>query len=273
MALLVRGSAGRLFAAMAFVASLGGIPTVAAAEPNAPEGDEVDEAPRPPAAVTSVGAGAFLPWTMGARSDAQRALVHVQGGYSGAERGGVFQTVAEAQLFDRISLRAGGAYVGTSNQFRPEAGLRVDALRQERHGVDLAVLGVYETAGFNTVRAVTARVALSRTFGATRVVSNVGYGIGLAGGERYGDVRLAALRPVSRRMHLGLDSRFRIDLERDADEPVGEPDWETVAGPLATYAIDRFVVSATAGVAALKMRLAGAQYVGAIGTLGVGTVF
>src|SRR6185436_3725773 len=102
----------------------------------------------------------------------------------------IFETVIEAQVFGRVSLRAGGNYSELGGKFRPEVGLRLDALRQERHGVDLAVVGGYESSGFNMVRAATARVAVSRAFGDTRLVSNLGGGVGLDDGERYGDFRL-----------------------------------------------------------------------------------
>jgi hypothetical protein len=235
--------------------------------------DQLSTGLEPPPAAKSAQTGAFLPWTMGARSDAQRALVFGQGGYNGADGAAIFQMVGEAQIFGRLSLRLGGGYYGPNDTFRPEAGLRVDALRQERHGVDLAVLGVYEVKGFNTVKAITARVALSRTFGDTRVVSNLGYGFGLDEGERYGDVRVAGLHALTDKLQVGLDSRLRIDLERDDDEPAGEPDYEIIAGPVATYAIDRYVVSATAGYSALKYRLVPGTHSGAIGTVGVGAVF
>lgn len=235
--------------------------------------DEIETLPAPTASSKSAASGAFLPWTMGARSDAQRAYVHVQGGYDAAEKGAVFQTVLEAQVLGRLSVRAGGSYLGPSGQFRPEAGLRVDALRQERHGVDLALLGVYEARGFNMVKAATARVAMSRAFGDTRLLANVGYGYGFEDGERYGDVRLAGLHALTPSLQVGLDSRLRIDLERDNNEPAGEPEWDLVAGPTATYSFDRLLVSASAGLSATKMRLQPGNHVGAIGTLGLGTVF
>lgn len=252
--------------------ALGALAVATAAPARAAEDDLSASHVAPPAA-RSATAGAFLPWTMGARSDPQRALVFVQGGYNGAENGGVYQMTAEAQLLGRLALRAGGSYFGPSDNFRPEVGLRVDALRQEAHGVDMAVLGVYETKGFNTVRAVTARVALSRAFGDTRVVSNVGYGFGLQEGERYGDFRLAGLHALTEKFQIGVDTRMRMDLERDDNEPPGEPDWEILAGPLATYTIDRYVVSATAGYSALKYRLVEGKHTGVIGTVGVGAVF
>jgi len=227
----------------------------------------------PPAATASVARGSFLPWTMGARSDAQRGLVYMQGGYDGADQGAIYQMVGEAQLFERLSLRAGGSYFGRGDTVRPEVGLRVDLLRQEQQGVDMAVLGVYEAKGFNAVRAVTARVALSRAFGETRLVSNLGYGFGLEEGERYGDFRLAGLRRVTERITLGLDGRLRVDLERNGDEPAGEPDWEVVGGPLIAYTLDRYVVSATAGYTAMKYRLVNGLHDGVMATLGVGAVF
>jgi hypothetical protein len=253
-------------------AALTAVLVMAATGARAAEDDPAKDKPAGKSA-ESASAGAFLPWTMGARSDTQRALVYGQGGYDSGGKGAVFQTVIEAQVFGRVSLRAGGSYGGTGERFRPEAGLRVDALRQNQHGVDLALLGVYEGESFNMVRAITARVAISRSLGDTRLVTNLGYGVGLDQDERHGDLRLAGLQRLSPNLHLGLDSRLRVDLERDDDEPAGEPDWELVAGPLATYSLGRFVVSASAGVSALKLRLVEKRQVGAIGTLGFGAVF
>jgi hypothetical protein len=98
-------------------------------------------------------------------------------------------------------------------------------------------------------------------------------GFGLDEGERYGDFRAAVMRGLTRDLHLGLDSRLRVDLERDQDEPAGEPDWELVAGPLATYSVGPFVVSASAGLSALKLRLVDARNFGLIGTVGFGAVY
>lgn len=219
----------------------------------------------------SVDRGSFLPQTMAARSDGARATVFLQGGYEGAQRDAVFTAVTEAMVFDRVTLRAGAT--SFDGQTRPELGLRIDALRRERHGVDLAMFGAYEARGFNTVSALTTRVAISRAWSATRVTANVGYGFGRADGERYGDLRLAVLQRVLRHVHLGLDSRARADLERDADEPAGEPDWEIVAGPLLAVSIDSFVLTATGGYSRLVYRLVPGAHVGALASLGVGTVF
>jgi len=180
----------------------------------------------------------------------------------------------EAQLLGRLSLRGGGEYTEQGGRFRPQIGVRVDALRQESQGVDLAVLGGYESAGFNGVRAVSAAVAVSRGFGDSRVVSNLGAGFGLDDGERYGDFRLAGLHALTDRFQVGIDSRLRVDLERDSNEPAGEPSWELTSGPMASYALGRFILTASGGLSALKLRQGDtSNHVGAMGSLGLGAVF
>ena len=74
-------------------------------------------------------------------------------------------------------------------------------------------------------------------------------------------------------LYAGLDSRARVDLERDSDEPLGELDWDMQAGPVATIALGRFAVSATGGVSAWKLRSRDNARVGAVGAVGVGAVF
>jgi hypothetical protein len=240
-------------------------------------GDATDDdgAARTVEAGAGIGAGAFLPWSMAARADSQRALAFMQGGYDSARKGALFQATAEVALFGRVSLRGGSTYLGPTGILRPDAALRVDILRQraDGSGLDLAAAVGYEALGFNTTPAITARLAVSRLLGSTRLLANVAYGVGTAEGERFGDLRLAGLRRVTRDLHVGLDSRFRVDLERDNDEPAGEPDWEVDAGPVATYALGRFVVSASAGATALKYRLVPGQHLGLISLLGAGTVF
>lgn len=240
----------------------------------AADSDDDDQATRRTVdAAAGVEAGAFLPWSMAARADSQRALAFVQGGYDSARGGSLFQATAEVGLFGGVSLRGGSTYLGPSGTMRPDFAVRVDALRQERHGLDLAASVGYEAQGFNLTPAITARLAASRLFGSTRLLANAAYGVGTTQGERFGDLRLAGLRRVTRDLHVGLDSRFRIDLERDQNEPAGEPDWEVDAGPVATYALGRFVVSANAGATALKYRLVPGQHAGLISMLGAGTVF
>src|SRR4051794_28736170 len=77
------------------------------------QSDSDDQEAMPPASASAaVGAGTFSPFTMGARSDTQRALGFFLGGYDSARGGGVFQAGAEAQLWGRVTVRGGGSYLG-----------------------------------------------------------------------------------------------------------------------------------------------------------------
>ncbi len=199
-----------------------------------------------------------------------QSSVLVQGGYDAARDEVVFDSTVEAELTRWLAVRAGGSYNGT---FRPIFGAKVQALRQADAGLDLAVSGGYEPLGFNQVPAVAALASVGRSFGALALVANAGIGVGLEEAERYGDARLAALVRVARDLRVGADSRFRIDLERDSDEPEGEPDWELTAGPLATLTAGRFAVTGTVGLSAIRFRLEDHTSVGAMAQLGVGAVF
>jgi hypothetical protein len=140
-------------------------------------------------------------------------------------------------------------------------------------GVDLAVGGDYEMYGYNSVPAVATRAVLGGNIGELRLQANAGFGLGLERGERYGDLRLSGLHPVAQALYAGIDSRARIDLERDDMEPSSELDWDTQAGPMVQLALGRFAVSATGGVSAWKLRSTETAKVGAVGSLGVGAVF
>ena len=247
-----------------------GLPRAAAAVPT--EGDAPERPPVTAAATTA--SGAFLPLGAPARNDAQRAYLYLQGGYDAARGGAVFDTTVQANIVGPLSLRGGPAYVGPDGALRPSVALTVQALRQSSHGVDLSVYGGYQAQGFNTVPAANLVVAVGRTFGRLTLLSNVGYGYGLDEGEHYGELRVAGLVRALPDLHVGLDARARVDLERDADEPENEPDFDVVAGPVVTWTVGHLAVSASGGVSAIKYRLAETPTaVSAIGQLLVGSSF
>jgi hypothetical protein len=200
-------------------------------------------------------------------------MIHMSGGYDSARGGALFEQNSESRITSRLSVRAGFGYGSTAQAGGPYLGLKVDALRQEHHGVDVAFAGGYEFDSFNRVPAARLAGAMGRLVGATRLLANVAYGQGMQLDERHADVRVAALRPFGQRVHLGVDSRVRLDLERDASEPAGEPEWDLMAGPHAAIALKTFVISATAGAAAVRFREGGATKVGALVSTGVGAVF
>jgi hypothetical protein len=253
------------------VALLSSAARVAAADPV--EGDGPD-APPPVNADETARTGAFLPYGAPANAAAQRAYITAQGGYDGARGGAVFATTAQANLVGPLSLRAGAAYAGPTGTFRPSVALTVQALRQSAHGVDLSVYAGYQAQGFNLVPAASVMVAVSRTMGRLTLLGNVGYGYGTEAGEQYGEAHLAGMVRATDNLHVGLDARARVDLERDADEPENEPDWDLVAGPVATWTVGHFALTATGGLSAIRFRNGDAPVaLGAIGQLLVGSSF
>lgn len=255
-----------VFAVIA-ISAIAGAPRAARAD------DDVDETAPPSSASHSIAAGAFLSSALSPHNDGRRGLVTVMGGWDQARGGAFYDTAAEAQLVGPVSLLAGATYQGPGTTTSPHFELRLDATTQARHGLDLAVAVGYGGVGFNTVPAAVLKVAVGRSVGASYLLANAVYEHGLQAGERAGELRLAALYPVSSAAHVGLDSRFQIDLERDNDEPAGETDWEWRSGLVASYAWNRIVFTGGGGISALRLRSGAPVAVGPAVTAGFGTVF
>jgi hypothetical protein len=269
MVFRARSSTSRIFFAVIAVRALAGTPRVAHAD----DDDLLDGTPPPSSASHSVETGAFLPSALSATSEGRRGIVSIMGGWDRARHGGIYDAAAEAHILGPVSLLAGASSDGPGTTTSPQLELRLDALRQATHGVDMAVAAGYVDAGFNTVPAAVLKVAIGRNVGNSYLLGNVVYGQGLQDGERFGELRLAALYPVGHAAHVGIDSRFQIDLERDNDEPAGETDWESRTGLVASYEWNRIVFSSSAGVSALRLRAGGPTTVGPVVTAGFGTVF
>lgn len=239
------------------------------------EHDSATEAPEEPHAPPGIAPPALTPSQIGPGRAAPLVYVGVEGGWDGPRQGALMETNLEAPVVGPLSFRAGAATNPIDGRARPSFALKVDLLTQGRHGVDGAVYGGYRGQGFNLVPAVEMGIAVGRHFQRLSLLSSLAYGQGLEQGERYGDVRVAGLLRVNRRMNLnvGLDARARFDLERDADEPAGEAGFDGVAGPIVVWGIGRFAISGQTGVGVVSMRTGGPTRVGATSRLGVGASF
>jgi hypothetical protein len=215
--------------------------------------------------------GEMLPWSLAARHIREGILISTFGGYDAAKETPLMFGSAELTVLKRLTVRATATNPGLSEQLKPSFGLLYDVVRDDY--VDVAVGGDYELMSWNNYPAFVPHVAAATNAGAMRVQANAGMGIGTNGGERYGDFRLSGLHPVAPSLVAGVDSRARIDLERNADEPSGELDWDMQAGPVATLALGRFALSATGGVSAWKLRSRDNARLGAVGALGLGAAF
>jgi hypothetical protein len=238
----------------------------------ADDGDDVDVALPSTSVSRLVESGGLLPSALAARNDGRRGLVVVMAGWDQARKGSVYDTSADAPLVGSLSLQAGATYDGPGTNAAAHFELRLDALTQAAHGLDLAVAAGYTDGGFNTVPAAVWKLAIGRNLGASYVLANVVYDHGLQDGERSGEVRLAALYPVAHAAHVGIDSRLQLDLEHDND-PSSETDWEWRSGFVASYAWNQMVFMGGAGVSALHMHTAAPTAVGPVITAGLGTIF
>lgn len=253
--------------ALVAVGALAGTPRIAHGDD-----DHVDEDP-PSSAAASAEAGAFLASALSPRSEGRRGLATIMAGWDGARSGAIYDTGAEARLLGPVSLRAGAVHDGPGTGASPHIELRLDAFRQTTHGLDMAVAAGYSDVGFNTLPAAVLKVAVGRTVGTSYLLGNAAYQHSLQEGDRSGELRLAALHPVSRLVHVGIDSRLQIDLERDDDEPAGEAEWEWRGGFVASHTWNQFVFTGGGGISALRLRSGGPTAVGPVFTAGFGRVF
>jgi hypothetical protein len=249
---------------------IAGCATLVALAGTAPAADGGD-APESPAAQLerTASSGNFLLLTQGAALDGQSGHAMAIGGYDGSRRAGLFEAAAEVRLWGPVALRGGAVYTGDDRTLRPSFGARVQALHESRHGVDGAVGVFYRPEGLTEPEGeIEAVVSAGAHLGATYLLGNLVYGQDGEGRERDGEVRLAALRPVTRRLLLGFDGRLRFDLGSDRPGR-SEPTLDALVGPAATFLVGPVALLVHAGASALRVHAAssaGAFVLGGLGT-------
>jgi hypothetical protein len=225
--------------------------------------------PQPPAERD----GYFLPLTMSSRVGRQQAYVTTLSGYDSARSTPLVQGDAEVTVWGPIAIRAGAVYTQSQDTLKPSFGLHVQALRQEKHGVDASVAVLYKPEGLTEGEGeIETVLTVSRQQGRWGLFGNVVYGQDPEASERDGEVRMAALYGVAPRLHLGLDTRVRFDLGSDEGKRRAklEADLDLVAGPTATYGIGPLVLIAQTGFSAVRVV---STQTGMVALGGIGTAF
>ena len=249
----------------------------AAAQAQAPvtESDAQETSPLAPSVVARAAeSGQFLPLTAAATVGQTAAVASGYAGYDGA-LGAVMESHAEVRLWGPIALRGAAELGDTSRRVRPSIGARAQLLSQARHGVDGALSVTYRAEGFTEGEGeIETLVELGRRIGATTLLANLAYGQDPEGNERDGELRAAAFARVSRRLHLGLDGRWRFDLGSSADKlrANNEPITDVDAGPVAMLVLGPVALTAETG-GSLVRRIDGATKLGLVALGGVGTTF
>jgi hypothetical protein len=128
----------------------------------------------------------------------------------------------------------------------------VQALTQERYGIDLGFGGFYKPEGFTELEGeVEVMVMVARRFGRLGTFANLVYGQDPEGKERDGEVRLGALYAVSVPLQVGLDARLRFDLGEEDQKTrakEGGAEYDVVVGPTASYALGPVALIGHAGL-------------------------
>ena len=219
----------------------------------------------------TVETGNFLPFGVSPQTPASHA--QMVGGYDTARGGALVETNLEAKLADRLQLMVAGSYEGPANgTLEPRIAGQLGILDEKKQGLELSVFGGWERQGFNGVPAITGRIAAGHHIGSTYVAASTAMGFGYNDNERYGEVTLSGLGPVTRHLYAGLDARGRLDLQHDTD-PSTEDAWDLQAGPVASLAAGPVAVTALAGVSARRQHTVARDEVGALTMLGLGAVF
>jgi hypothetical protein len=250
--------------------------SAAAEEAPPPAPKQVDEQPpkRFEAARQSADAGAFQPFSAAARIEG-RATISLLSGYDTSYGAAVGTIKAEVRVWGPIAINAGATWVPDRLTIWPTAGLRVQALKQERSGIDLSVGAQYKAEGLTEGSAdgeLEAIVAVGRRFGRLGLLLNGVFGSDFEGNDRDGEVRFSGQYTFTDRVRAGLDSRVRFDLGSSDLAANRKATVDVVAGPTASVMVGPAILVATVGYSGT--RLYGSPYAnGVIAMGGIGAGF
>jgi hypothetical protein len=226
-----------------------------------------------PAPVDSGAAATVLPLTMAPFAENHKAQIRANSLFDDSRKRAISEARADVRLFGPLSLHGGAMTAMASSSVAPLVGAQVRALSQDRHFIDGSFSATYLNEGFNLVPAAELRALVGRRFGDTSLYMNVAYTQGLERDERYVELRMAAQQQFwDRRVFAGVDSRLRVDAERDNDEPVHEAEADLMAGPVVGITVGSVAVSGFGGVSAVRYRDQSPSRVGAFAGMGVGVL-
>jgi hypothetical protein len=209
---------------------------------------------RPAGAEHAATNGAFLPFTIGAATDATSGKV--LSGYDGGRRTVVYDGAADAHVIGGLSVRAGYSSHDLSGHASGLLGARFRFLSQERQGVDAGVGLFFLPQGIDGEGLVRASMFVGRNVGNVGLFGSVSYGQDPEGDDHQLELTLGSLVPVTHAVFLGADARARA-LVFSSDEKhdgITEPVFDLALGPVAHYVLGPLVLTAEAGMSALALR-------------------
>lgn len=234
-----------------------------------------ERAPLDTSLMTSVRSfdGAYSPLVQSPSSSGHelgRGFAQISAGYNTITEEETLDVAAQVHLFGRFALVAQVQNL-TGEEPRPGIGASAHLLGEFDSGVDLTGYLLYKAEGFSEPEGELELLAsLGKTFGAVRGVMNLAYGQDPEGNERDGEVALAATLHLAEPLFAGLAARYRDALGSRGELGVVR---DLFAGASATYTIDRFGVSALAGLSEIETSAAESFESGVAASLTVGAAF
>lgn len=229
-----------------------------------------DEDSIPTDATFEAGAsGMFAPFGSSAASNA--STVTMFGHYDTARKRSSVALTPVAQLTTWLQLQGTLSY--EDEELQRSFAIALGLLEEDDDGFDLQLGGGWDSAGVNDVDAAFATLAAGRELVGTYVTGRVRYDIGTATTDERGlQLGLTTARPISMNLFAGIDTQLELDLERDAEEPMTESSYRLTTGPHVSYAVSRYVITGSVGLAVDKPRME-SRDLGVFGAVGVGAAF
>ncbi len=212
--------------------------------------------------------GALLPLTSSPANPA--SAVRFWGGHDAASNTSQLTLDAQALLTSWLDLQAAATY--EDGEVHSRALVQLGLLQDDDHGLDLQVAAGYAEQGINEVPAALFELSAGHEIGDSYVAGAARFELGTEQDERGLVLDAAMMHTLSRSLYAGVDSELDLDLERDSDEPMDEATWALQAGPVVTYAANRFAATASGGVSFLERRMGGGES-GVYGLVGLATAF
>jgi hypothetical protein len=205
----------------------------------------------------------------------ERAVGGITTTLDGARHSNTVDLNGEIHVFGpfRLVLRVDNVFEGGGGNARPGIGAAVQLLDERKHGVAGSAYVQYKAEGFTEGEGeIEALVSFGKQLGAVHGTLNLAYGQDPEAVERDGELALGLHVEPIRGLFTGVIGRFRDALGSDGDKGTGVLR-DVLGAASATYAIDRFAVTASAGIAGVETTTSGSMQTGAIAAFTVGAVF
>lgn len=172
----------------------------------------------------------------------------------------------------RLVLRVDNVFAASGGKARPGIGAAVQLLDERKHGVASSAYLSYKAEGFTQAEGeIESLVSFGKQLGAVHGTLNLAYGQDPDNVERDGEVALGLHVEPIHGLFTGVVGRFRDALGSNGDKGTGIVR-DALGAATATYVIGRIGVTASAGIAGVKL-LNSPMQAGPAAAFSVGTVF